>query len=192
MNNKKVLICMMCGVLVLGGFFIVKRTSRTNEEFFDNTKNNLQEKEDISTTDDDAKSEESNCVTVTQQDGTDDSDVESDNCVTVTQQKDEEEVNDASGAIVGESEIEKTEVNVKDMSEELKQQIIEYDAFVYAIKKCFYEAGIMETEVTCLNRITYDYKDNLVYISMYVPSSSITYFDVVYNQTQGTYYIVAN
>ncbi len=192
MNNKKILICMTCIVFAIGGICITKRTSRENEEFFDNTKNNLQEKENMTTKDDEVKTEESNCVTVTQQDETDDSDTKSDNCVTVTQQKDDEEMSDASGVVVGETEIEKIEVNIKDMSEELKQQIVEYDAFVYAIKKCFYEAGIMETEVTCLNRITYDYKDNLVYISMYVPSPSITYFDVVYNQTQGTYYIVAN
>lgn len=206
MNKRKIIIGLV--VMVVAGVVVTSlgvKLSKNNDRFFDGVPSDNKDecvtvthssKEDENQKGDEQEISENDQIT---ENGTDkseevtdkntdgntgNSENNEDECVTVTQQKDE------SGADVTTDEIKNTEVNVVEMKEEVSAQITDYDAFVYAIKECFYKAGIMETEVTSLNKVTHDYNDNVIYFSMYVKSQTLKNFDVTYDLNKGNYYVL--
>ena len=115
--------------------------------------------------------------------------------VTVTQENQnlaDKEVNetDDSGREAQKEDILAVPITIVDMQEEVKADIKDMDAFEYAIKQFFYETGIMEEEVRCMNKISHDYRDKRISYQMYVSSSTVTYFDVVYETETGKYSVL--
>lgn len=190
MKNRKMIVGLMAMTVFVGVGVISARLGKQKEGFFETGSSNKKDECVTVTHQNEGQKEENNtdevidefgkdehqgdeCVTVTQEE----------ECVTVTQQEDE------SGADVSEAEINWIEVNVHGMKDEVKAQIEDYDAFLFAIKECFYRTGVMETEVTSLNKVSHDYNDNLVHFSMYVKSQTLTDFDVTYDLGTGRYFV---
>lgn len=109
---------------------------------------------------------------------------EDEDCLTVIQQE------DASGREYSVADVEKMEINIVKMKQEVKDSIFNMAAFKFAIQEYFYTVGIMETEVTCLNQITYDYNDNYVIYHMYVNSHVVTHFEVIYDIASDSYKVL--
>lgn len=189
MTNKKIVIAMIIGVSLIAVVVLVMMFSKNDA---DNKKENNKEYTAILETDSeqDALEDEEECLTVRQQTEDEnkktDTETDGEECLTVRQS---DEVRDESGVEATREEIEALELTVTDMNDEVRKEITDYDAFLYAIKECFYTMGVMKTEVQCLNQVTHIYADNLVVFSLYVNDLTVNYIDVVHDLTSDSYYV---
>lgn len=99
---------------------------------------------------------------------------------------------DESGRDMVRDDIKRLEINVLGMEDESRNKIKDYDRFVYAIKEYFYITGVMENEVRYIGISEDDQEDGLLFISMKVANINMQKFDVVFDETSDTYYVRLN
>lgn len=130
------------------------------------------------------KKEENNCQTVGQE-----KENKEESEVSVGENNSIEQTN-ASGGEPQAEDIQTVNINIVDMKDEVKAEIKDMQAFEYAIKEFFYKAGIMQEEVKCLNKVTFDYQEGRVIYQMYVRSNTATFFEVVYEISNNTFSVL--
>ena len=99
---------------------------------------------------------------------------------------------DESGRDMIKDDIKRLEINVLGMEEDARNKIKDYDRFVYAIKEYFYITGVMESEVRYLGISDNSKEESLLAISMKVESTHLQKFEVVFDAMSDTYYVRLN
>lgn len=182
MKNKRILIVMMFGAVVLVAALLPAAISQSQKYVDIGDKDNMpiyEYEEEIPDTTLDSE------INVEMPD-TDNSKDESGRMEGIVSSEDE------SGRDMVNDDIKRLEINVLGMEEEARNKIKDYDRFVYAIKEYFYITGVMESNVRYLGISEDKEEAGLLFISMKVESANMQKFDVVFEEKADTYYVRLN
>lgn len=97
------------------------------------------------------------------------------------------EEQDEAGAASEEELIKNWNCNIVSMSDELKSEIDDFDAFMYAIKDFMFTNGYVDTDVFSLDSLTIKYKEKKKLFLMGIEGENY-YFNVVQDLNTGNYY----